>query len=122
MSSTASSDAVDATLTKLTQTADRLQKDVKQLKIAASHHATDAAHCYNNGDNNNTDVANLQQRLKTLHTLLLQDRDEVEEIRAQRDEFREENERLRQLVAKHEYRIKHLLRSIEEIEQKQQQQ
>lgn len=60
--------------------------------------------------------ASLVNRLSTLRKLMLEDREECEEIRAQRDELREENSRLRQQVEKHEYRIKHLLRTINEIE------
>lgn len=61
----------------------------------------------------------LQARLQELLKLMLEDREECEAIRAQRDALREENERLKQQVAKGEYRAKHLLRTINEIEAKQ---
>ncbi|KAK7200551.1 hypothetical protein NESM_000110800 [Novymonas esmeraldas] len=60
--------------------------------------------------------ANLEARLRELLKLMQEDRDECETIRAQRDEFKEENARLRAQVLKGEYRIKHLLRTIDEIE------
>ncbi|KPA81530.1 hypothetical protein ABB37_03876 [Leptomonas pyrrhocoris] len=60
--------------------------------------------------------ADLETRLRELLQLMYEDREECETIRAQRDELREENERLRAQVAKGEYRAKHLLRTIEEIE------
>ncbi|CAJ1038446.1 hypothetical protein Q4I30_008224 [Leishmania utingensis] len=60
--------------------------------------------------------ANLAARLRELLKLLYEDRDECETIRAQRDELKEENARLRAQVLKGEYRIKHLLRTIDEIE------
>lgn len=63
----------------------------------------------------------LEQRLRTLLKLMEEDRDECEAIRAQRDELKAENERLRALASKHEYRCKHLLRTIDEIEAKQKQ-
>ncbi|KAG5464316.1 hypothetical protein LSCM1_00498 [Leishmania martiniquensis] len=58
----------------------------------------------------------LDTRLRELLKLMLEDRDECEAIRAQRDELKEENARLRAQVLKSEYRIKHLLRTIGEIE------
>ncbi|KAG8348369.1 hypothetical protein ERJ75_000035500 [Trypanosoma vivax] len=64
--------------------------------------------------------AGLQSRLQQLLVLLQEDRKECETIRAQRDELREENDRLKVLVAKHEYRIKHLMRTINELESKDQ--
>jgi chromosome segregation ATPase len=60
--------------------------------------------------------ADLEARLRELLQLMYEDREECETIRAQRDELREENARLRAQVAKGEYRIKHLLRTIDEIE------
>ncbi|RNF12892.1 hypothetical protein TraAM80_00050 [Trypanosoma rangeli] len=65
-----------------------------------------------NGDNN----AGLESRLRELLKLMEEDRLECEVIRAKRDELKEENERLRSQVLKHEYRIKHLLRTINDIE------
>ncbi|ORC90404.1 uncharacterized protein TM35_000082020 [Trypanosoma theileri] len=65
------------------------------------------------GNNNN---AALESKLRQLLDLMREDRQECEAIRAQRDELKEENERLRTQVSKHEYRIKHLLRTINEIE------
>lgn len=65
------------------------------------------------------DSTALQARLQELLKLMLEDRDECEAIRAQRDSLKEENERLKQQVAKGEYRVKHLLRTIDEIESKQ---
>lgn len=61
----------------------------------------------------------LVHKLRTLLDLLQQDREECEAIRAQRDDLTQENERLRTQVKKHEYRIMHLLRTIDEIEGKQ---
>ncbi|CBH16129.1 uncharacterized protein TEOVI_000742200 [Trypanosoma equiperdum] len=59
--------------------------------------------------------AGIEPRLRELLKLMHEDRAEFEAVRAQRDELKEENERLKIQVAKHEYRIKHLLRTIEEI-------
>lgn len=59
---------------------------------------------------------NLEARLRELLKLMLEDREECETIRAQRDELKEENARLRAQVLKGEYRAKHLLRTIAEIE------
>ncbi|KAG5465050.1 hypothetical protein LSCM4_00502 [Leishmania orientalis] len=58
----------------------------------------------------------LEARLRELLKLMCEDRDECEAIRAQCDELKEENARLRAQVLKGEYRIKHLLRTIDEIE------
>ncbi|EAN95287.1 hypothetical protein C3747_33g1455c [Trypanosoma cruzi] len=60
--------------------------------------------------------AALELRLRELLKLMEEDRLECEVIRVQRDELKEENERLRAQVMKHEYRIKHLLQTINEIE------
>lgn len=57
-------------------------------------------------------------RLKELLALLQQDREECESIRAQRDDLKEENDRLRTQLEKRDYRIKHLLRTIDELEGK----
>ncbi|RNF19957.1 uncharacterized protein Tco025E_03948 [Trypanosoma conorhini] len=65
--------------------------------------------------------AGLESRLRELLKLMEEDRMECEVIRAKRDELKEENERLRAQVQKHEYRIKHLLRTINEIESGRQQ-
>lgn len=60
--------------------------------------------------------AHVEDRLRELLKLMTEDRDECEVIRAQRDDLQQENERLRTQISKHEYRIKHLLRTIDEIE------
>lgn len=60
--------------------------------------------------------AALEARLRELLTLMLQDREECETVRAQRDALTEENARLKLLVSKGEYRAMHLLRTIGEIE------
>lgn len=62
----------------------------------------------------------LVRKLRQLLGLLKEDAVECEAIRAQRDELAKENERLRVQGKKYEYRIMHLLRTIEEIEQKNQ--
>ena len=55
-------------------------------------------------------------RLKELLALMQEDRKEAEEIRATRDELKEENSKLRAQVGKLEYRVVHLLRTIHDIE------
>jgi small-conductance mechanosensitive channel len=55
-------------------------------------------------------------RLKELLALMQEDRKEAEEIRATRDELKEENSKLRAQVGKLEYRVVHLLRTINDIE------
>ncbi|CUG90935.1 Hypothetical protein, putative [Bodo saltans] len=55
-------------------------------------------------------------RLKELLELMQEDRKEAEEIRATRDELKEENGKLRAQVGKLEYRVLHLLRTINDIE------
>ncbi|KEG10565.1 hypothetical protein DQ04_03561030 [Trypanosoma grayi] len=69
----------------------------------------------------NGDAA-LESRLRQLLVVMREDQQECEAIRAQRDDLKEENERLRAQVARHEYRIKHLLRTINELDSEQKQQ
>ncbi|KAG5490622.1 hypothetical protein JKF63_00743 [Porcisia hertigi] len=60
--------------------------------------------------------ANLEARLRELLQRMYEDREECETIRAQRDELKEENTRLQTDVRKCEYRIAHLMRTIDGIE------
>ena len=66
------------------------------------------------GADNKAVIAKLQQ----LEKLISEDKAEADAVRAKRDELKEENEKLRALVAKGEYRIEHLLKTIEELEKK----
>eukprot|EP00796_Vickermania_ingenoplastis_P011006 gene11006-7649_t len=63
-----------------------------------------------------TSDAALAEKLKVLLQLMKEDRDECEAIRAQRDDMKEENERLRTQLSKQTYRVQHLLRTIDEME------
>ena len=56
------------------------------------------------------------KRLKELLALIEEDRKEAEEVRAHRDELKEENGKLRSQVEKLNYRVSHLLKTIVEIE------
>ncbi|CAD2213037.1 hypothetical protein AGDE_02657 [Angomonas deanei] len=61
---------------------------------------------------------NMEPRLRELLKLMEEDRVECESIRSQRNELKEENERLRKQVGKQDYRIQHLLKTIAELEAK----
>lgn len=96
----------EAQVAQLEKRATSAEKQLQALKAKLEGGAGGAAA-------GNTD---LEARLRELLLLMYEDREECETIRAQRDELREENARLRAQVAKGEYRIKHLLRTIDEIE------
>lgn len=57
-------------------------------------------------------------KLQQLQKLIEEDKAEADAVRAQRDELKDENEKLRSSVSKAEYRIQHLLRTIEALEKK----
>ncbi|KPI89005.1 hypothetical protein ABL78_1889 [Leptomonas seymouri] len=97
--------ATEAQVAQLEKRATSAEKQLQALKMRLEGGAGAAA-----GN------ADLEARLRELLQLLYEDREECETIRAQRDELKEENARLRAQVAKGEYRIKHLLRTIDEIE------
>lgn len=95
--------ATEAQVAQLEKRANGAEKQLQALKAKL-----DGGAAAGNGE--------LEARLRELLKLMYEDREECETIRAQRDELREENARLRAQVAKGEYRIKHLLRTIDEIE------
>lgn len=94
--------AAEAQLKKLNETVTALQKGAGSTASAAG----------------STDNAATVTKLKALQSVLLEDQKEAETVRAHRDELKEENEKLRLQLEKAEYRIKHLLRTIAELEQK----
>ncbi|GET93565.1 hypothetical protein, conserved [Leishmania tarentolae] len=94
-----------AQVAELEKRAASAEKQLQALRMKLEGNTTAAA----GGDK-------LEARLRELLKLMCEDRDECETIRAQRDELMEENARLRAQVKKGEYRIKHLLRTIAEIE------
>ncbi|AYU83845.1 conserved hypothetical protein [Leishmania infantum JPCM5] len=96
----------EAQVSELEKRATSAEKQLQALRVKLEDGAGAAA-----------SGAKLEARLRELLKLMCEDRDECEMIRAQRDELMEENARLRAQVMKGEYRIKHLLRTIEEIEQ-----
>lgn len=98
------SSGLENKVSSLETTACQLEKTLAALKAQSS------------GGEDRTALA---AKLKELMNLLLEDRNECESIRAQRDDLKEENDRLRVQLSKQEYRVKHLLRTIEEIEAKQ---
>lgn len=54
-----------------------------------------------------------EEKLETLMQLLQADRSEAEEVLSDRERLKEENETLRTQLEKCQYRIKHLLRTLE---------
>jgi peptidoglycan hydrolase CwlO-like protein len=62
--------------------------------------------------------AAIASRLQELLKLIDADKNEAEEIRAQRDELKEENEKLRGQISKLNYRVTHLLRTLDSLENK----
>ena len=66
--------------------------------------------------NTGADNSAVLGRLVELQKLIGEDKIEAETVRAQRDELQKENEELKTDVTKLNYRIKHLLRTIEELE------
>lgn len=94
--------ATEAAVAALEVRAANAEKNIVELQSAAASAS-------------NADVA---VRLKELFALMSEDRKEAEEVRAHRDELKAENEKLRAQVGKLNYRVKHLLKTIEEIEAK----
>jgi FtsZ-binding cell division protein ZapB len=91
--------SVEASVTALEARATAAEVALKELQAKAA--SSDAA---------------VTLRLKELLVLMQDDRKEAEEVRAHRDELKEENEKLRAQVGKGEYRIQHLLRTINDLE------
>ncbi len=60
----------------------------------------------------------LRAKLTQLFTIMDEERKEAEAIRANRDELQQENEQLKETIAKLNYRIKHLTRSLEATDKK----
>lgn len=89
----------DAAITALEARATAAEAQLKELQSKAA--SSDAA---------------VSVRLNELLALMQEDRKDAEEIRGQRDEYKEENGKLRAQVGKLEYRVKHLLRTINDIE------
>lgn len=95
--------ATDAAVAALEVRATAAEKNIEELKASAS----------------SVSNAEVTLRLKELLALMEEDRKEAEEVRAHRDELKAENEKLRNQAGKLNYRIKHLLKTINELESKQ---
>lgn len=62
-----------------------------------------------------SDAATLA-RLQQLQKLIVEDRQEAEAVRAQRDELLAENAKLREQVGKLNYRVDHLLKEFDKVD------
>lgn len=94
-----------------------------QEQVVALEKRADAAEVALSKLNQNSaasDNAAVLSRLIELQKLIAEDKVEAETTRAQRDELKKENEELKADVAKLNYRIKHLLRAIEELDSQKQ--
>jgi chromosome segregation ATPase len=92
-----------------------LQEQIDALEKRAA--ALEAKLSQGSSRGGSSDAATLP-KLEQLRKLIEEDRLEAETVRAQKDALEEENQKLRADVEKLNYRVKHLLRTIDELEGK----